>query len=124
MTELSQIGRLDRFMGRPFFVALLLTGSPAAPAADLVDILHQARDADATYAGARAIWAAAQERIPQARAGLLPLVSGSASVQANDRRTRFRENTTPATHTDFGSHEIALTVTQPLFRPQTSVAYN
>lgn len=111
-------------MARGFLVALLLTGSAAASAADLVDILRQARDADATYAAARATWAAAQERIPQARAGLLPLVSASASMQANDRRTRFRDNTTPGTQTDFGSNEIALTVTQPLFRRQTSVVYD
>jgi len=45
----------------------------AAHCADLLEVYRQARTSDAVYAAARATWAAAQERIPQARAGLLPL---------------------------------------------------
>jgi outer membrane protein len=66
----------------PAASALLLACSTCAYAADLVDVFRLAQPADATYGAARATWAAAQERIPQARAGLLP----SASIATGLRR--------------------------------------
>jgi outer membrane protein len=104
-------------------VALFLAFGSSASAADLLDVYRQARGADATYAAARATWAAAQERIPQGRAGLLPLASISASVRYNDRGTRFSDDTTPRTSSDFGSGELSLSVTQPLYRKQNVIAY-
>lgn len=95
----------------------------AAPAADLLDVFRQAQSADATYAAARATWAAAQERIPQGRAGLLPLASLAASAQYTDRSTRFRNSSTPRTNADFASTGLTLTVTQPLYRKQNTIVY-
>ena len=43
--------------------ALCFVASTAASGADLIDIYRLAQQADPTYAGARATWAAAQERI-------------------------------------------------------------
>jgi outer membrane protein len=110
-------------MMRTLFYALAITCSAAAHAADLLDVFRQAQSADATYAGARATWAAAQERIPQGRAGLLPLASLSASAQYNDRSTRFRDAATPRASGAFGSTALSLTVQQPLYRKQNLVAY-
>ena len=104
------------------FGALALALSTQLGAADLVDVYRLAQRADATYAAARATWAATQERIPQARAGLLPLASVSASTQFTDRSTRFRDET-PRASGNFGSGNLSLSVTQPLYRPQASVAY-
>ena len=56
-------------------VILALLARPAA-AADLLEVLRRAQSADATYAAARASWQAAQEKIPQGLAGLLPKTEG------------------------------------------------
>jgi outer membrane protein len=107
----------------PAASALLLACSTCAYAADLVDVFRLAQPADATYAAARATWAAAQERIPQARAGLLPSASISALTQYNDRATRFRDGNTPRSSGDFASSSVSLSVTQPLYRRQNVVVY-
>jgi outer membrane protein len=109
----------------PYLVpALLLASSAFAAAADLVDVFRLAQRADATYAAARASWAAAQERIPQARAGLLPFASASVSTQYNDRSTRFRDGVSPRSSGDFTSSGVSLSVTQPLYRRQNTVVYD
>jgi outer membrane protein len=104
--------------------ALLLASGAPAHAADLLDIFRLAQPADATYAAARATWAAAQERIPQARAGLLPFASVSASTQYNDRSTRFRDGVSPRSSGDFTSSNVGVSVTQPLYRRQNTVVYD
>jgi outer membrane protein len=101
----------------------LVAAAAAAAAADLLDVYRQARDADAVYAGARASWAAAQEKLPQGRAGLLPSVNLSASTQYNDRDIRFRDPTVPAVIGPFNSNALTLSLTQPLYRKQNLVAY-
>src|SRR5687767_15619847 len=103
-------------------LALLFTVD-AASGADLVDVYRQAQRSDATYAAARATWAAAQERIPQGRAGLLPFASLSASAQRNDRSTRFNDPALPRSNADFGSTGVSLSVTQPIYRKQNVVVY-
>ena len=110
-------------MTRMPVIALLVACSFAARAADLLDVFRQAQNADTTYAAARATWAAAQERIPQARASFLPLASLSASAQTNDRSIRFRDDVTPRASGDFRSTGLTLSVTQPLYRPQYALAY-
>ena len=50
-------------------------------AADLMDIYREALDQDAQYAAARAEHKAAQEKIPQGRAGLLPVLTLSGVRQ-------------------------------------------
>jgi outer membrane protein len=102
--------------------AVLLSCAGAASAADLLDVYRQARSSDPTYASAKSGWAAAQERIPQARAGLLPLASVTASTQYNDRVIRFRDETLPQQSANFGNNNVSLTVTQPLYRRQNWIA--
>lgn len=75
------------------------------------------------YAGARAAWAAAQEKLPQGRAGLLPSASVSASTQYNDRDIRFRSPGVPAAVGQFNSNALTLSLTQPLYRPQNLTQY-
>ena len=109
---------------RDLVCALALCGfTGAACGADLLDVFRQAQLADSTYAAARATWAAAQERIPQGRAGLLPLASLSVSAQYNDRSTRFRDSTVPRSNTDFASTGVSLSVTQPIYRRQNEIVY-
>ncbi|MGZ5095481.1 MAG: TolC family protein, partial [Burkholderiales bacterium] len=109
-------------MMRPVLFALLFASGAAAHSADLLDVFRQAQSADTAYAGARATWAAAQERIPQGRAGLLPFASLSASAQETDRMIRFRDGSLSVPGR-FGSTSVSLSVTQPIYRKQNAVVY-
>jgi outer membrane protein len=101
---------------------LLSAAAGIATGADLVTIYREARDADAVYAGARAAYAAGQEKLPQGLAGILPTVNLSANTQYNDRELSFR-NGDPGTSSRFNSNNASITATQPLFRRQNWISY-
>lgn len=103
--------------------ALVLAGPGAAGAADLLDVYRQARGSDAVFATARATWTAAQEKLPQGRAGLLPSVNLSASTQHNDREIRSRNPAVPEASGQFNSNSLSLSLSQPIYRRQNLVAY-
>jgi outer membrane protein len=86
-------------------------------AADLMDIYQEALDQDAQYAAARAEHRAAQEKIPQGRAGLLPTISFSGLL----RRQLINTSRGPEVTNDRSG--LTITATQPLFRMQNFVAY-
>jgi outer membrane protein len=104
------------------FVAFM-AGAAAVSAADLLEVFRSAQTSDAVYAGARATWAAGQEKLPQGRAGLLPSASASASSQRNDRDTASRDLGSGITTGRFNSNSFSLSVTQPLYRPQNIANY-
>ncbi|HSQ03174.1 MAG TPA: TolC family outer membrane protein, partial [Burkholderiales bacterium] len=108
--------------GRVIACAFLVLGAPAQ-AADLLSIFRLAQTADAVYAGARASWAAAQEKVPQGRAGLLPQASLTATTQYNDRNLSFRAPVQPLVNSPFNSNAITLSITQPILRRQNALAY-
>ncbi|MBI2314183.1 MAG: channel protein TolC, partial [Betaproteobacteria bacterium] len=58
-------------------LGLVFFASPAF-SADLMEVYREAVVKDAQYAAAKAAHAAAQEKLPQGRAGLLPAVNLSA----------------------------------------------
>lgn len=62
--------------------------SPGAYAEDLIEVLQLGRQHDPTYLEAKATFQAEKEKLPQARALLLPNLSASAN------RTRFDDETT------------------------------
>ena len=64
-------------------LAISLSSTPCAAVEDLMEIYREAQRNDPALAAARANWEATQERVPQARAGLLPNVSLSASANGN-----------------------------------------
>jgi outer membrane protein len=97
----------------------------SAAADDLLQLYREARQKDSTLASAKAAWQATQEKIPQARAGLLPTVSvaGSATYTVPDSTT---QPILPGfTKTTQVNSNIALNATvsasQPLYRRQNSV---
>ncbi len=102
-------------------VVLCWVLSAGVQAADLLDVLRMAQGSDATYASARASWQAAQERLPQGLALLLPQASLSANTQYNDRTIDFRNGVAPNGH--FNSNAIGVSVAQPLYRPQNRIQY-
>ncbi len=117
---------------RKSFLAVLVAGavlSLNASAADLLQVYQQALANDATYASARASAAAGRERIPQGRAGLLPVVGITGSSIKNDSdNSPWNEGATvtdpvtglPRTVVGGGSNlrttVYTIGLTQPLFR--------
>jgi outer membrane protein len=110
-------------MNAPGLLATLLAlFASTAGAADLLDILRRAQVSDASYAAARASWQAAQEKIPQGLALLLPNASITGSTAYNDRQLHFRNGIDASGR--FNNNAIGVTVTQPLFRLQNKIQYD
>jgi len=84
-------------------------------AADLSQVFNQAVDNDPAYLGAGAANRAAQEANPQARAALLPNASFQASATTNEQDVRQASVGALGT-TGFGSSNLLLSITQPIYR--------
>lgn len=105
--------------------ALLLAWFGAAlpaGAEDLMDIYREAQQNDPVLASARATWTATQERVPQARAALLPTVSATASTTANEARYAARTNPRVVLEGPYFNAGYTISASQPLFRAQNVVA--
>ena len=87
-----------------------------AGAADLITVYRDALVSDPVYQQNRAVYMAALERYPQARAGYLPLVAGSASIFRN--HVEFDG----APSRDYTTKTYAVTLSQPVFRMQNWIA--
>jgi outer membrane protein len=104
------------------FVLSIAAAAPAR-AEDLLQVYREAQQNDPTLAAARANWEATQERVPQARAGLLPNVSLSASTNANYFGTNIDSNPRVRIDRGFGLGGLTVTASQPLYRYANVVAY-
>ena len=104
-------------------LAFLLGTAATTHGADLMEIFGMAQSADAQYAAARAAWSAGQEKLPQGLSGLLPSATLSANTQYIDRETNSRDPQVPTVNNQFNSNSAAISVTQPLYRPQNYTAY-
>lgn len=96
--------------------------APSAQAADLLQIYHQAQGNDPTFEAAKYTLAAAQERIPQARAGLLPVVNLNGNYSRTSADTSYTN--VPTVTRDVNAWSWNLQLTQPLLRMQNYYAYN
>ncbi len=107
-------------------LSLALTAVPAefAFAADLLQVYRDAIEYDAQYASARASRDAGQEKLPQGRAGLLPVISASASTTWNDVDFARRTAGAPGVDAQYNTNGYQLTLTQPIFRWQNFVQYD
>jgi len=104
-------------------VAALIVSAPS-PAEDLMQIYREAQQNDPAIAAARANWEATQERVPQARAGLLPNVALSASANANYFGTNLDSDPHVGINRNFGLGGLTVSASQPLYRYANSVAYS
>src|SRR5262245_51019831 len=93
-------------------LVLVLLHAPAASAADLLQVYRDAQSNDAQFASARAQLLATRERLPQARAGLLPNVGGTAGTT----RTKLDQHAPIEADRFITNSNWALQLTQPLFR--------
>jgi outer membrane protein len=99
---------------------LLLSTTLPAQAADLIEIYRAALTNDAQFAAARAQHLASREKLPQARAGLLPSVTLSASTSWNE--TEVKEPLQRDLNYNANSYIVQLT--QPLFRWQNWLQFD
>ncbi|SET03666.1 outer membrane protein [Nitrosomonas marina] len=99
-----------------FFIGA--ASSSASRAANLMDIYQEALEKDAQYQSARAVYQAAQEKITQGRAGLLPSVNLSATRQTQEVDTTLGP---PVTIQNRG---IVISATQPLIRFENFIIYS
>jgi outer membrane protein len=99
-------------------LATLLAGSLLSLNAQAVDLLESYKNAlsyDAQYASARATLSAAQERLPQARAGLLPTIGISGYNTRNNNETSPAGSSAVINSSSYNSG-YTVSLSQPLFR--------
>ncbi len=104
--------------------ALAGTMAGAVHAADLLSVYRDAVAYDAQFSSARATLDAGREKVPQARAGLLPSIGLGASTTWNETESTRRVNGAAAVPADYNSNGWTVTLTQPVFRWQNWLAYN
>jgi outer membrane protein len=104
-------------------LALLFFSSLLAHAADLLDIYQQARHQDPAFAAARHALEAVRQRVPQARAGLLPNIALSGGNSRNRSDVDFGSNL-PAQDRNIHSWNWTLQLTQPILRLQNYHAHD
>src|SRR5205085_89816 len=78
---------------------------------------------DPVIAGARATWTATQEKVPQARAGLLPIVNGTGTTALNAVRNEVRTNPPIVGSETFLNYGATISASQPLFRLQNVAVF-
>ena len=88
----------------------------SAHGADLLGVYRDALVSDPVFQSARAQYQAGLEALPQARAGYLPSVSGTASSFRNQL------DTSVAPSVDYNTHSYGVVLSQPLFRWQNWIA--
>jgi outer membrane protein len=103
-------------------VAALLAAGPAF-SADLLAVYREASLQDAVYAAAKAQYIAAQERLPQGRALLLPNVNFAAGANYNSLEAEYKNSTFASGNRDFHDYNYGVTLTQPLYRSQNAVTF-
>jgi outer membrane protein len=96
--------------------------APQAHAVDLIDILSQAQVNDARYAAAKALYLGQQERLPQARAGLLPNIDFEAGYNYNDIDVQYDAPTFNSGRRDYNAYNYGINLIQPLYRRQNMLS--
>jgi outer membrane protein len=101
-------------------IVCFLSFAGVGQAADLVQAYRLAQERDPVFAAARTTLAAVQEKVPQARAGLLPTLGAAANAGWNDNR-QLR----PSPQVDrYNNNGYSVSLNQPLLRWQNWVGYD
>jgi outer membrane protein len=103
--------------------AALGLAAVAGPAAgeDLMQIYREAQRSDPGIAAAKALWEATQEKVPQARAGLLPNVTASGSASLNNYDATIKGDPQVDINRNFSQYNAIVSASQPLYRYQNWV---
>lgn len=105
--------------------SMLASFSFAAHSMDLVQAYEAAQRNDATILAARATAMAERERLPQARAQLLPNLSANLSENRNQLKSVTPNflGVEQTNHTNYPSSNQTLSLRQPIYRPQLLAQY-
>ena len=109
---------MQLFRMLPLTLALGAALAAPAQAQSLIELVDSARTYDSTWQSAQAQLEAAQRRADQARAGLLPSAGLSAGVSRSNT-----EVTRPPVDRSSGTQNLALSASQPLYRPANRISY-
>lgn len=107
---------------KTMFALVALGAAPLVTAADLLQVWRDATQHDAQYAAARAARSAGLEKLPQARAGLLPTLGLSANTTWNELDSTARSSGVTLSR-NYNSNGWSVTLSQPLFRWQNWLGY-
>jgi outer membrane protein len=107
----------------PVAIGLAVLAGPAA-GEDLMQIYREAQKSDPAIAAAKAAWEASQEKLPQARAGLLPNASLSATGSLNNYDATIKSDPPFDFNRNFGFVSGTISASQPLYRRQNTVAFD
>ena len=99
----------------------LFWANSSAWSATLLEVYRLAQNNDPTFEAARYTLVATQQKIPEARAGLLPTVNVSGNDSRTNATTTF--NPSPTMTRDVHTWTWAIQLTQPLIRMQNLFAY-
>ncbi|MEO8751576.1 MAG: TolC family outer membrane protein [Casimicrobiaceae bacterium] len=99
-----------------------VAGSGTAAGEDLLQIYREAQKSDPAIAAARSQWEATQERVPQARAGLLPNVNLQASANLNQFDQTIHSTLRTDINREYWLGSATFSASQPLYRPQNVIA--
>jgi outer membrane protein len=105
----------------PMALGLAAFAGPVA-GEDLLQIYREAQQNDPAIAAAKFTWDAAQEKLPQARAGLLPSASLGGTANYNNYDATIKEEPRIDFTRNFGFASATVSASQPLYRKQNSVA--
>ena len=86
-------------------------------ASDLMAIYREALEGDTQYSAARAAFQAAQEKLPQGRAGFLPNIT----FTGNQRKQLIQAGSYPERSID--AQGLTVTATQPIYRKENFAIY-
>src|SRR3990172_13299190 len=87
---------------------LVIAAGQCAFAADLLAVYREALSQDAVYASAKAQYRAAQERLPQGRALLLPNVNFDAGANYNTLDVEYKNSTFASGNRDFHDYNYGV----------------
>ncbi|MFO1290563.1 MAG: channel protein TolC [Nitrosomonas sp.] len=107
-------------MRKSFFLVvwiISITLSLPLYAANLMEIYREALEHDAQYGSARAAYIAAQEKLPQGRAGLLPTINATGTAQNQYIDTNLGSEVL------IRNRGVVIAATQPLFRIENFIIY-
>ncbi len=91
---------------------------------DLLQIYREALRSDPAIAAAKASWEAAQEKAPQARAGLLPNVSATGEGKFYNYDATIKSDPSVDINRNFHQYNALVSASQPLFRYQNRILYD
>lgn len=109
---------MQLFRMLPLTLALGAALAAPAQAQSLIELVESARSYDSSWQSAQAQLEAARRRADQARAGLLPSAGLSAGVSRSNT-----EVTRPPVDRSSGTQNLALSASQPLYRPANRISY-